>query len=88
MILITIFLLLVINIYGFIYSSFITKYNFLSSDKIQEKKIGYKVLLNRMPLITFNIFVLILLNVIGIKFFHHIFLKEFTSVFICFIEIV
>ena len=87
MILITIFLLVAINMYGFIYSSLITKYQFFLSNKIQEKKIDYKVLLNRMPLITFNIFILILLNVIGIKFFHHIFLKEFTSVLICFIEI-
>ena len=73
MILITIVLLFAINIYGFIYSTFITKYQFLSKFKIQEKMIDFNVLLSRIPLIFFNITILIILNVIGIKYLHHIF---------------
>ena len=79
MITITIILLLAINLYGFIYSMFITKYHFLESQKIQTKINSYKLLLDRCPLIIFNVSILIILNVIGIKFFHTIFLTEFNS---------
>ena len=79
MITITIILLLAINLYGFIYSTFITKYQFLENKKIQTKINSFKLLLDRCPLIIFNISILIVLNVIGIKFFHTIFLREFNS---------
>lgn len=88
MILITVSLLILINIYGFIYSAFITKYGFLSLNKIQSKIINYDILLSRLPLIIFNVSILIIFNVIGVNFFHHIFLKEFNSILVCFFEII
>ena len=87
-VLITVILLVLINLYGFIYSLFITKYNFFSNNKIQFKINNYTYLLNRLPLILFNLFVLILLNVVGVKFFHNIFLSEYNSLVICILEIV
>ena len=79
MITITIILLLAINLYGFIYSMSITKYHFLENQKIQTKVNSFKLLLNRCPLIIFNVSILIVLNFIGIKFFHSVFLREFNS---------
>ena len=88
MILITILLLILINIYGYIYSVMITKYGIYSLNKIQFKKIEYKVLKNRLPLILFNISVLIMFNFIGVKYFHHVFLTEYISPIICFTQII
>ena len=73
-VLITVSLLVLINLYGFLYSLFITKYNFFHKDKIQKKIITYKEFLKRLPLVVFNLSVLILLNVIGVSFFHEFFL--------------
>ena len=86
-VIITVSLLLFINFYGFVYSYFITKKNFLKHHKIQNKYIGYDVLLKRIPLCLFNITVLIILNIIGIYFFHNIFLKEYSSISMVLIEI-
>ena len=88
MILITILLLILINIYGYIYSVMITKYGIYSLNKIQFKKIECKVLKNRLPLILFNISVLIMFNFIGVKYFHHVFLTEYISPIICFTQII
>ena len=79
MIIITVVLLLAINLYGFTYSTLITKYHLLKEKKIQSKINTFKLLLDRTPLILFNVSILIVLNVIGIKFFHSIFLREFNS---------
>lgn len=79
MIIITVVLLLTINLYGFAYSTLVTKYHFLEQKKIQSKINTFKLLLERTPLILFNVSILIVLNVIGIKFFHTIFLTEFNS---------
>ena len=87
MIAITITLLILINFYGFLYSLLITKYNFSNSFKIQSKNIEYKVLKKRLPLIVFNVSVLIFFNYIGIRFFDHLFLKDYNSIIICFVEI-
>jgi len=87
MIAITITLLILINFYGFLYSLLITKYNFSNSFKIQSKNIEYKVLKKRLPLIVFNVSVLIFFNYIGIRFFGHLFLKDYNSIIICFVEI-
>ena len=87
MIEITIILLILINFYGFLYSLLITKYNFSYTHKIQSKIINYDILKQRLPLILFNVSVLISFNYIGIKYFDHIFLKGYTSFIICLFEI-
>ncbi len=78
-ILITVILLLFINVYGFLYSYLIIKKNFYNSFKIQSKNIDLKILLNRIPLVIFNVSILILLNIIGLYFFKDIFIKDFNS---------
>ena len=83
----TVVLLILINIYGFLYSVFITKYNFFSNNKIQTKIIGYKTLIGRLPLVLFNISILIILNVIGIMYFDYIFLRDYDSILRTCIEI-
>ena len=83
MITITIILLILINIYGFLYSLLITKYNYSYSNKIQLKRIDYGTLKKRLPLILFNVSVLVSFNYVGIKYFDHIFLKEYNSFMIC-----
>ena len=88
MIAITIILLILINFYGFLYSLLITKYNFSNSFKIQSKNIEYKVLKKRLPLILFNVSVLIFFNYIGIRFFDYVFLKDYNSIIVCFIDVV
>ena len=87
MITITIILLILINLYGFLYSLLITKYDYSYSYKIQSKRIDYGTLKKRLPLILFNVSVLIFFNYIGIKYFDHIFLKEYNSFVICLFEI-
>ena len=51
MITITIILLILINLYGFLYSLLITKYNYSYNHKIQSKRIDYDTLEKRLPLI-------------------------------------
>ena len=58
-----------------IINPFPTKYNFFQTDKIQAKIIDYELLKERLPLILFNVSILILFNFIGIKYFHHILCK-------------
>ena len=87
MITITIILLILINLYGFLYSLLITKYNYSYSNKIQLKRIDYGTLKKRLPLILFNVSVLVSFNYVGIKYFDHIFLKEYNSFMICLFEV-
>lgn len=87
MITITIILLILINLYGFLYSLLITKYNYSYSHKIQLKRIDYGTLKKRLPLILFNVSVLVSFNYVGIKYFDHIFLKEYNSFMICLFEV-
>ena len=87
MIKITLILLILINLYGFVYSLLITKYNYSSNSKIQQKKIDYSTLKKRLPLILFNISVLMLFNYIGIRYFDYIFLKDYNSIIICLFEV-
>ena len=87
-VLITVILLVLINLYGFLYSLFITKYNFFYKNKIQSKVITYNDLLKRVPLVIFNLSILILLNIIGVKFFHNIFLTDYNTLLVCFFEII
>ena len=87
MITITIILLILINLYCFLYSLLITKYNYSYSNKIQLKRIDYGTLKKRLPLILFNVSVLVSFNYVGIKYFDHIFLKEYNSFMICLFEV-
>ena len=86
-IIITVFLLLFINIYGYIYSYLITKRKVFNRAKIQSKNINYEILLNRVPLVSFNVSILILLNVLGLYFFKDVFIKDYISVPIIIFEI-
>ena len=86
-ILITVILLLSINLYGFLYSYLIVKKKFYNSFKIQSKNIELKILLNRIPLVTFNVSILILLNIIGLYFFKDTFIKDFNSYPILVLEV-
>ena len=80
MVLITVLLLIIINLYGFLYSVCITKYKLFVNNKIQTKIINYDILVSRLPLVCFNVFVLIVLNVVGITFFDHLFLRDYNSI--------
>ena len=86
-ILITVILLLSINLYGLLYSYLIVAKNLYNSNKIQSKDIGLEVLKNRIPLISFNVTILILLNVIGLYFFQNLFIKEFKSYSVLIFEV-
>ena len=78
-VIITVFLLCFINFYGVVFSYLITKENFLAISKIQVKKISYETFLKRIPLCSFNILILIILNVIALQYFDDFFLKEYFS---------
>ena len=64
----------------FLYSFFITKYLFLNKKKIQPKNIDYNTLLGRLPLVSFNVSILILFNVIGLYFFEDYFIREYRTI--------
>ena len=78
-ILITILLLIIINGYGFVYSYLITGKSFRKNKKIQNKTNGLNVLIDRTPLVLFNISILIILNSIGLYFFKDYFIKDHSS---------
>ena len=78
-VIITVLLLIFINFYGVVFSYLITKKNFLAISKIQVKKISYETFLKRIPLCSFNILILIILNVIALQYFDDFFLKEYFS---------
>ena len=86
-ILITLLLLLSINSYGFIYSYLITSKSFLLNKRIQSKTNSLQVLKSRIPLVLFNIFILILLNIIGLYFFKTYYIKEYISFGVVFLEV-
>ena len=86
-ILITVILLLSINFYGFLYSYFIVQKKFYNAYKIQNKNLNLEILLNRMPLVIFNVSILITLNIIGLYFFKDVFIKNFQSYPILILEV-
>ncbi len=86
-ILITVILLVFINLYGFFYSYLVVQKNFYNSYKIQTKNLDVEILFNRIPLVIFNVSVLIILNVIGLYFFKDIFIKNFHSYPIILLEV-
>ena len=81
-ILITILLLIIINGYGFVYSYLITGKSFRKNKKIQNKTNGLNVLIDRTPLVLFNISILMILNSIGLYFFKDYYIKDYSSVLI------
>ena len=86
-VIITVFLLFFINFYGVVFSYLITKKNFSAVSKIQVKKISYETFLKRIPLCSFNILILIILNAIALQYFEDFFLKEYFSPGILCLEI-
>ena len=83
----TIILLLIINSYGFIYSYLITKKNYFLDKKIQSKNVGFDVLKSRMPLVLFNVMILIILSSVGLYFFKGYYIKDYISLPILILEI-
>ena len=73
-------LLIGINIYGVFYSFLITKHLFLNNKKIQSKNIDFNTLLSRLPMVSFNVAILILFNIMGLYFFEDYFIREFRSI--------
>ena len=86
-ILTTVLLLIFINLYGFLYSYVIVKYDIFNNKRIQNRKNTLDLLLSRIPLIIFNVSVLILLNVLGLYFFKDLFITNFSSFGFCIFEV-
>ena len=84
----TLFLLILINAYGFIYSYLITDKLFFAKNKIQSKMISYSVLKERTPLVLFNISILMILTVIGLVFFREYYIKEYVSITYLVLEVI
>jgi len=83
----TLFLLILINAYGFMYSYLITDKSFFVKSKIQSKMISFSVLKERTPLVLFNVSILMILTVIGLVFFRGYYIKEYVSLSYIFIEV-
>ena len=78
----TLFLLILINAYGFMYSYLITDKSFFVKSKIQSKMISFSVLKERTPLVLFNVSILMLLTVVGLVFFRGYYIKEYVSIMV------
>jgi len=87
-ILITVFLLILINAYGFLYSYLITEKSYKNSKKIQSKENDLDVLKSRTPLVLFNISILIILNSIGLYFFKDYYIKDYSTIIFVIIEVI
>ena len=83
----TLFLLFSINTYAFIYSFLITNKSFFTKSKIQSKIISFSVLMERTPLVIFNVAVLMILTVIGLVYFREYYIKEYVSISYIFLEV-
>ena len=79
---ITLILLFCINFYGFLYSYLITTTSFFEKLKIQDKNINYDVLKSRVPLVLFNVIVLMILTTIGLYYFKSYYISDYTSFYI------
>ena len=55
--------------------------------KLRQLNLDVEILFNRIPLVIFNVSVLIILNVIGLYFFKDIFIKNFHSYPIMLLEV-
>ena len=64
----TLVLLLSINVFGFIYSYLIIKTNFFKKFKIQKRPHKLKNFYNRMPLICFNLIILMCITFVGLYY--------------------
>ena len=84
----TLFLLTLINIYGFLYSYLITDKLFFTKNKIQSKMISFSVLKERTPLVLFNIIILMILTVIGLVFFREYYIKDYISITYVVLEVI
>jgi len=77
---ITLFLLFLINSYGFYYSYIITTKSYLNHSKIQNRFIGFDTVKKRTPLILFNIAVLMILTALGLIYFKSFFITDYASI--------
>ena len=86
-IILTVLLLVFINLYGYLYSYLIVTRNIFKKYKIQSKDITYSILKSRVSLVSFNVFILIGLNIIALVFFRDIFIKDFVSIPLLLLEV-
>ena len=84
----TVALLLIINLFGFAYSYLIIKTNFFKKFKLQSRPHKIRDLYKRAPLIILNIFILLFLTVFALSFFSDLIIKEFSSIHILVFEVV
>ena len=71
-ILITVGILFTTNLIGYIYTALILHTNLINDHRIQPKKYFAKRFYKRLPLILFNIFLLLSVGVIGVYLFYDI----------------
>ena len=77
---VTLSLLFLINLYGFLYSIMITSRFFSSKYKIQKDRfIEFDIIKKRTPLILFNIIVLMILTSFGLIYFKNFFISDYTT---------
>ena len=71
-ILITVSILFTTNFIGYIYTALILHTNLINDHRIQPKKYFSRRFYQRLPLILFNLFLLLSVGVIGVYLFYHI----------------
>ena len=79
---ITLILLFCINMYGFVYSYFITTSTIFAKYKIQNKDISFDVLKSRIPIVLFNVIILMILTTIGLFYFKSYYITNYSSIYI------
>ena len=84
----TLTLLSLINLFGFFYSFLIIKTNFFKKYKLQNRPHKMRHLYKRAPLIIFNIFILLLVTGLGLTFFSDSIIKEYSSAFLLIFEVI
>jgi len=78
----TIIIIVTCNLIGFLFSVLSIHFSFLNKFKIQKRKIKPKTFYKRLPLILFNIILLIIISFLGLYFFYDFgFFKEGESIF-------
>ena len=78
-ILTTLLILITINISGVVYSYLIINNGFLKSSKLQNRPHKIENFYNRLPLIGFNFFILLIVTGLGLYFFDNYIIKEYNN---------
>ena len=84
---ITLSILVAINIFGLFYSYLIIDKGFLQSAKLQTRPHKLIFFHQRLPLILFNIFTLLLVTGLGLHFFSDYIIRDFKSLEWCLAEV-